>query len=119
MPDAEPDADADAEPDAEPRLVFVTAPDPGSARELARGLIESGLAACANLLPGMTSVYRWQGRIEEQTEVLLIFKTRAAHLEAFEARLGELHPYDVPECVAVRPDRVAAPYLAWLLEATP
>lgn len=100
--------------DAAPRVVLVTAPDADCARRLAEALVGERLAACANLLPGVTSIYRWEGAVEEATEVLLILKTRAGLVPEIEARLVDLHPYDVPECVAIAPDRVGAPYLAWL-----
>lgn len=100
--------------DASPRVVLATAPDAACARQLAEALVGERLAACANLVPGVTSIYRWEGAVEEASEVLLILKTRAGLLPDLEARLTELHPYDVPACVALAPDRVAAPYLAWL-----
>ncbi len=99
------------------RLVFVTAPDPATARELARTLVRERLAACANLVAGITSVYHWEGAVQEEGEVLLIFKTHAARLSAFESRLSELHPYEVPECVALAPVAVLPAYLAWLEDA--
>ena len=101
-----------------PRLVFVTAPDRETARSLARGLVEARLAACANLIEGVTSVYRWQGAVEEEAEVLLVIKTTADRVAALERRLADEHPYDVPECVAVEPASVEARYLAWLREQT-
>ena len=104
--------------DADPRVVFVTVPDVECGRRLAQALVGERLAACANLVPGVTSVYRWQGEVRSDDEVLLVFKTRAGRLAAFEARLDELHPYDVPECVALEPAQVSAPYLAWLLDVT-
>ena len=104
--------------DAAPRVVLVTAPDAEHARRIARALVEERLVACANLLTGVTSVYRWEGAVQEDAEVLLVLKTRAGRLDALEARLGALHPYDVPEFVALAPEHVAAPYLAWLVDAT-
>lgn len=101
-----------------PRLVFVTAPDRETARALARSLVEARLAACANLVEGVTSVYRWKGQVEEQAEVLLLVKTTADRIGEFEAVLAREHPYDVPECVAVEPASVEARYLAWLREQT-
>ena len=71
------------------------------------------MAACCNLAP-VTSVYRWQGRIEEDAEVLLIVKTREGRLSELQAILDENHPHDVPELVALAPEHVSAPYLAWL-----
>ena len=91
---------------------------PIRALDLAKALVGEGLAACANLLPGVTSVFRWEGKMEEVSEVLLLLKTRADLLPAIEKRLDDLHPYDVPACVSLAPDRVAAPYLAWLESMT-
>ena len=102
---------------ADPRLVLSTAPDRASAERIARSLVESRLAACVNLVPGIRSVYRWEGEVEEADEVLLVAKTTAARLEELERALVGLHPYDVPECVALDPSRVEASYLAWLAGA--
>ena len=104
--------------ESHPRLVLVTAPDIEIATMIARTLVEDRLAACANILPGLTSVYRWEGEVQEEAETLIIVKTRADHVERIEERLGEIHPYDVPECIALAPDRVEAKYLAWLIDAT-
>ena len=100
---------------AEPRVVLVTAPDVDVAKRLARGLVEARLAACVNVVGGVTSVYRWEGATHEDPEVLLVVKTTAERLEALEAWLAEEHPYDVPECVALEVARVEAKYLAWLV----
>ncbi len=97
-----------------PRVVLVTAPGVDVARPLARALVEQGLAACASLVPGVTSVYRWEGAVQEDAEVLLIVKTVRGRLDELEAFLAEHHPYDVPECVALAPTEVAAGYLTWL-----
>ena len=105
---------SEAVPGAAPRVVLVTAPDREVALELARELVGRRLAACVNLVPGVTSVYRWEGAVQEDPEVLLVCKTTAARIEAFERALAELHPYDVPECVALAPDSVEAGYLSWL-----
>lgn len=105
-------------PDDAPRVVLVTAPDPQAARALARALVEERLVACANLVPAVTSVYRWEGAIQEEAEVLLVLKTTAACLAELERRVGELHPYDVPEFVALRPEHVAPAYLRWLRAST-
>ena len=100
------------------RVVLITAPDASTARVLARALVERSLAACVNLVPGVTSIYRWKGALEEQSEVLMIAKTTAARVHELEALLIELHPYDVPECVVLEPAHVEAKYLRWLIEAT-
>jgi periplasmic divalent cation tolerance protein len=101
-----------------PRIVLTTAPDRETATRIARALVERTLAACVNIVPGVGSVYRWQGRIEESDEVLLLAKTTQARIGDLERALGELHPYDVPECVVLAPASVEAKYLAWLVGAT-
>ena len=98
-------------------LVLVTAP-PEAADELARRLVEERLAACVNRVPGLRSVYRWEGRVEEDEEVLLLIKTPADRLEALKKRVPELHPYRVPEVLALPVADGHPPYLAWLVEAT-
>lgn len=100
------------------RVVLITAPDLETARTLARALVSSGTIACANLVPGVESIYRWRGAVEEAREVLLVAKTTAARLAELEARVSELHPYEVPELVVLAPEHVAAPYLAWLAAET-
>ncbi len=67
-----------------------------------------------NLCPGIESIYRWQNRLESNSEVLTIFKTTATAYPAFESRLRELHPYDIPEIVAVRPEQVSETYAKWV-----
>lgn len=98
------------------RVVLVTAPEGEEALRLARALVDERLAACVNVLAGATSVYRWQGRVHEEGEALLVVKTAADRVARLERRLGELHPYDVPELVVLGPSHVEARYLAWLLE---
>jgi periplasmic divalent cation tolerance protein len=95
-----------------PLVVLVTHPREG-AHELATRLVERRLAACVNLLAA-ASVYRWQGEVESAEELLLVVKTTAGRIDALERALAELHPYDVPECVALEPAHVEARYLAWL-----
>ncbi|NMO22189.1 divalent-cation tolerance protein CutA [Pyxidicoccus fallax] len=97
-------------------LVLVTAPSADKAAELARTLVEEQLAACGNIVPGLRSIYRWQGQIHDDAEVLLILKTRAALFEPLRARVVELHPYQVPEVLRVDIAEGHAPYLAWVLE---
>lgn len=106
--------------DQQARVLLVTAPDLECARALARGLVERRLAACVNLVPGLESIYRWQGAIESAKEVLLVVKTGAARVGEIERFLAAEHPYDVPECIALEPASVERSYLAWLLaEAAP
>jgi len=97
---------------------FCTCPDADSAARIAQALVEERLAACVNQLPGLRSVYRWQGGIERADEVLLIAKTSAGRLEALTARVRELHPYELPELIAVEVAGGLAAYLDWVAEQT-
>jgi periplasmic divalent cation tolerance protein len=97
------------------RLILCTFPDAASARQIGTVLIEKQLAACVNLIPGVESVYRWQGKVESAAEVLAVFKTSAAVFPDFERELAKLHPYEVPEIIALEPTAVAEKYAAWLL----
>ncbi len=78
--------------------------------------MERQLAACVNLVPAVESIYRWEGKVETASETLAIFKTTRAAFPAFERALAELHPYEVPEIIAISPDQVAEPYRKWVLE---
>ncbi len=102
---------------SELRIVLCTFPDADVARQIGTSLVEKQLAACANLVPGVESIYRWQGKTESATEVLVIFKTTAAAYPAFAAALAEAHPYDVPEIIALEPAAVAGSYLDWCLQS--
>jgi len=99
-------------------VVLVTAPTPERAAEIARALVEERLAACGNVIPGVRSIYRWEEHVQEDGEALLLLKTTAARLEALRARVLELHPYEVPEVIALRVVAGHAPYLAWVAQAT-
>ena len=99
------------------RLVLVTAGSEEEAAKIARALVEERLAACANIVPKIRSVNRWQGKIEDDAEALLLIKTAEALLPALEARVRELHSYDVPEVIALRLDQGSGPYLDWLAES--
>jgi periplasmic divalent cation tolerance protein len=101
-----------------PRVVLITAPDAVVAERLARELVEQQLAACVNWVGGVSSVYRWQGRIEHSSEVLLIVKTLASRLGELQAWLEHSHPYDVPECIALTPAEISPRYLEWLQQET-
>ena len=85
---------------------------------LARTLVEERLAACVNVLPPMTSTYAWQGRIEQDREQQLVIKTAASRVGALEARLRELHPYEVPEFLVIRVAGGSDAYLRWVREST-
>lgn len=101
-------------------VVLVTAPDAGVAARIARALVEERLVACASLLPGLRSIYRWEGRIADEAETLLFIKTRRDRFSALAARVKALHPYQVPEIVALPVVAGFEPYLRWLeAETTP
>lgn len=99
------------------RIVLVTAP-PRRAPALARALVRRRLAACANLVPGVRSVYRWKGRVREDRETLLVLKTSAARVPALLAAVADLHPYEVPEGISLRVERGLGPYLDWVRRET-
>jgi periplasmic divalent cation tolerance protein len=92
-----------------------------TARQIGTALVKRQLAACVNLLPGVESIYRWQGQVERAAEVMAVFKTtRAAYpalAEALAEALAALHPYKVPEIVACRPEAVAESYAVWVAAA--
>lgn len=93
-------------------------PDPATAGRIAEALVEEHLAACVNVLPGLQSVYRWQGQIQRDTEVLLLIKTTRARYPALQARLPQLHPYELPELLAVEAAAGLPAYLQWVAEST-
>ena len=95
-----------------------TCPDAATAARIAEALVGERLAACVNVLPGVGSVYRWQGRVERAEEVLLVIKTVRARLDALTARVVQLHPYELPEVVAVDLTGGLPDYLAWIEDAT-
>lgn len=95
-----------------------TCPDAASARRIADALVEARLAACVNVLPGITSVYRWQGKVEQADEVLLVAKTVRARLDALTRQVQALHPYELPEVVAVEISGGLPAYLDWIAAAT-
>jgi periplasmic divalent cation tolerance protein len=99
-------------------LVFTTLPSADKAAEIAKLLVEEKLVACANLLPAVRSIYRWQGKLHDENEVLVLLKTRAEHLERLKLRLLEIHPYEVPEVLAVPIESGYQPYLDWLAGET-
>jgi periplasmic divalent cation tolerance protein len=94
--------------------VLVTAPEGAPAESLARTLVAEGLAACVNRLPGIESTYRWEGQVQQDRETLLVIKTTASAYPDLERRIRELHPYEVPEVIALPIVRGSEPYLAWL-----
>ena len=99
------------------RLVLITVPDELTAKRIARSLVEERLAACVNVVPGLLSVYRWEGRVHEDHELLLLAKTKDEALERLTARVRALHPYSTPEVIALPVERGLDHYLSWVEES--
>lgn len=106
------------QPAAGPRLVLVTCADPGEAARISRALVEERLAACVSTLPGVRSCFRWQGRLSEETEHLLLIKTTADRFPALRERVRRLHGYEVPEIIALPLSEGDRDYLDWIAAAT-
>lgn len=98
------------------RVVLVTAPDEAVAESLVRRLVEERVVACGNILPGLRSIFRWQGAVEDEREVLVVLKTTVAGAERLIRRVPELHPYDVPEVLVLPVEAGHRPYLEWIAE---
>ena len=97
-------------------VVLVTAPSLEDGQTMARALVSERLAACVNVVPGVRSVFFWEGAVQEETEALLLIKTRRERYEALERRILELHAYSVPEVLALRVEAGSRAYLAWVGE---
>lgn len=97
-------------------LAFSTFPDVENARRIARELVIGNFAACANVFPKIESIYSWQGKIEQEDETMVLFKTTAARFAAFQEKLQSLHPYDVPEIICTPIAAGSPPYLEWVKE---
>lgn len=95
-------------------MVLCSVPDTATGESLARALVEAQLAACVNILPGLTSIYRWQGELCQGTEALLFAKTRSDRFAALAERLRQLHPYELPEIIAVPLSDGLPAYLNWI-----
>ena len=98
-------------------LVLTTIGADADGQALARALVEEQLAACVNVLPVMTSVYRWKGQIEQDREQQLVIKTTTDRVDALEARVRQLHAYELPEFLFIAADGGSAAYLAWARES--
>lgn len=96
------------------QVIFCTCPDENTASTLASLLVEQHHAACVNIIPGLTSVYRWRGKVETDREHLLLIKTRADSYPAIERIIREHHPYELPEIIAVTIDNGLEDYLHWI-----
>ena len=99
-------------------VVFITASNEEEAAKIARALVEGHLAGCVNMVKGVRSIYIWQGKVEDESEVLMIAKTRRELFEALLAKVKELHSYAVPEVIALPIVEGSADYLNWLEEVT-
>lgn len=97
---------------------LVTIDTPENALKIANALVERKLAACVNIVPGLTSVYEWKGARCQESELLLVIKSRHELFDELEAAICELHPYSVPEILALGVARGHQPYLNWLLDGT-
>ena len=98
-------------------LVLTTIGADADAPALARTLVDERLAACVNILPPMTSIYRWKGNVEEDREQLLVIKTAATRAQSLMDRIRQLHPYEVPELLVVPASDGSAAYLDWVVES--
>jgi periplasmic divalent cation tolerance protein len=99
-------------------IVFITAPNEDEAAKIARALVEEKLAGCVNIIRNIRSIYRWQGNIEDDTEVLMIAKTKKKLFNSLEKKVKELHSYSVPEIIAMPIAEGSNEYLQWLRDAT-
>jgi periplasmic divalent cation tolerance protein len=99
-------------------VVLATVPDAEVGKRLARSLLQERLIACANLVPGVTSLYRWEGEVQEEDESLVVMKTRSELVPRLIARIPELHPYELPEVLALRVDDGLPAYCRWVLDET-
>jgi periplasmic divalent cation tolerance protein len=99
-------------------VVFVMAGSANEAEQIARVLVNEQLAACANIIAPVHSIYRWHGAVEEAREHWIIIKTRKQLYPAVERRVRELHSYEVPEILAIAPSAGSTAYLAWILDST-
>ncbi len=100
-----------------PLVVLSTVGKPEDAEWIAREVVERGLAACVNILPAMTSIYRWRGEVERSEEILLLMKTSEERFEALREAIVSLHSYELPEVIALPVAAGHAAYLAWLEES--
>lgn len=96
------------------RVVLITCPNLETAKTIGNELVRLKLAACANILPSVTSIYHWEGKIRCDDEVLLVLKSVESKVKELEGKVHELHPYDTPEFVVLKPEHVAEKYLGWL-----
>jgi len=99
-------------------LVLCTFPDPAFAKNIAERLVNEKLAACVNVITGVQSIFRWQGKIDNANENILVIKTKDSLYDELEVRIKELHPYELPEIISVPIDKGLNKYLDWISEST-
>ncbi len=99
-------------------VVLVTAPTAEKAAEIARAVVEERLAACGNVVPAVRSIYRWQGKVCDEQEAMLVLKAPRDRLEALRDRIVAMHPYEVPEVIALRVEGGDERYLEWIEQST-
>ena len=102
------------DPSRQPLLVFCTAPDRETSERIAHRLVEKRLAACVSVLDGISSVFHWKGKIETEKETLLLIKTLREQIAAVQDQIEQLHPYEVPEVIAIPITKGSRHYLTWL-----
>jgi len=102
----------------DPLLIYTTFEKMEDARQVGRALVETRLAACVNIIPSMTSIYEWQGELSENSEVIMLIKTRKGRLEKALAQAKELHPYDTPALLVIEPSAVDTAFADWIAEQT-
>ena len=98
-------------------VVLVTAPSADTAAEIARAVVSEKLAACGNVLPGVRSIYRWKGEVQDDAEVLLLLKTQRKRFPELRDRILALHPYEVPEVIALPIEAGSDAYLDWIAQS--
>lgn len=103
---------------ADVSLVLTTVPNRETGERIVRTLVGERLAACGNLLPGVTSIFRWEGAVQEEEEVLVLLKTRGGAVERLLGRVAELHPYDVPEVLSLPVGAGLPAYCGWVVAET-
>lgn len=99
-------------------LVYCTCPDESVGHSIASRIVEKGLAGCVNIVPGLTSIYKWEGEMKSGTEILLLIKTPADRCAALTRELTDIHPYELPEIIAVPITSGHQPYLDWIKDCT-
>ncbi len=114
MTGGEPEAGAERDGPTDVRVALVTLPDASTAETLVRALVEEGVAACGNIVPGVVSIYRWQGAVERAAEVLVVLKTTVTAVPVLLERVPALHPYEVPEVLVLPVAAGHEPYLRWV-----